>query len=661
MSRYSALVLLAGLSACAPDDIPIGGDAEPTAKLARFEDCGELRDWVADAWTEQLLIWGYGYYGYPEEDAGDDGGDGGRDHSETNVQEAGIDEPDLVKTDGDWLYVAQWNGELTVVDAWPPAETAVASRLPLDGMPASLFLDGDRALVFSSVYDDRYGGEDWSGGYVTRMSLVDLVDRLAPVETRQVDVEGWLVDARRIDGDVYVVMQSYMEMPEDAWQLLERASLPEINWEASEWERRATLEEARRALRPLVSGMVAGMDIDELLPRYWDHAPGAADAPDTLLACTDVYHPAEYSEPAVLSVVHLDLREDAGPVSATGLMSSGWIVYASADHLTVAQSSGSWWTWWEDWTSTTRLHRFTLAGADTVYEASGEVEGQVPSRWAMDEVDGYLRVATTDWGWSETGTAGNNLFVLAATGEDLDVVGEVRGIAPGEGIYAARFFDEYGFLVTFEQVDPLFTLDLRDPTAPAVVGELEVPGYSAYLHPLDGDRLLAVGMDGDEAGTITGFQMSLYDVADLAAPVQLDRLPLGSDDWSWSDSLWDAHAFTFYEGVASVPVYSYDWNGVEYEGFSGMWVVDAGATTLTELGRVDHSALVAASECLYDGVEDASATCPDAWWYATMRRSVVIEGWLYSLSDYGVVVTPHRDPATVAAEALFWPIETGPL
>lgn len=665
MARILPLLVLAGLAGCAPDDgaepAPDGGAVG--AKLVRFEDCDALRDWVAEAWTEQLLGYAYGYGGWPEEDAGGDG-DAPTEYSETNVQEVGVDEPDLVKTDGEHLYVTQWTGELTIVDSWPAADTTIAAHLPLEGWPASMFLDGDRALVFSTLYDER-GDADWRWGTATRLGVVDVTDRTAPAETRQIDVEGWLVDARRIEGDVYVVLQSYISVPEPIWSLLTDVNLPEMDWSASAAEQELTRAEARRRLAPLVGAIVDGLDLDELLPRAWDHAPGEVVDPTLLLDCIDVYHPAEKSEPQVLSVVHLDLRQDGGGVSATGLLASGWTVYASAANLYVAQSSWAWWDGWTtDWTPNTRVHRFALAGADTVYEASGEVDGYVLNRWSMDERDNYLRVATSDGGWADEGeVAANHVFVLGQQGEGLAVVGALNDIAPGEQIYAARFMEDYGFLVTFEQVDPLFTLDLRDPTAPALVGELEVPGYSSYLHPLDGGHLLAVGMDAETDGTVLGFQASLFDVTDLAAPTQLDRLLVTSDDWSWSEALWDAHAFTYFDGVMSVPVYTYDYDETTgaYDGFSGLWVVDVGDRALAELGRVDHSDLVEESACLYSGSlgEGVSETCPADYWYAGLRRSVVIEDYLYSVSDYGIKVSIQRAPDIEVARVVFWPL--GPM
>jgi hypothetical protein len=261
--------------------------------------------------------------------------------------------------------------------------------------------------------------------------------------------------------------------------------------------------------------------------------------------------------------------------------------------------------------------------------------------WALDEHEGHLRVATADL---ERGT---NLFALgvAPKGGLLPLVGALRSVAPGETMRAVRYDGDRAWLITFEQVDPLFTLDLSEPRDPRIAGELVIPGFSAYLHPFDGDRLLGVGMAGTADGRLTGVDVSLFDIADPAAPKQMDELVIAESGWSESEILWDPHAFTFFDGVAAIPVQAYtevwDTGGREVAPvpFSGLVVVDVDRVgTLTELGRVDHADLVDAS---------MGSSLP------RMRRSVVIEDVLYSMSDAGVKASVLRDPSTEIARVPF--------
>lgn len=718
-SRFAAalspavLALALGAGCATPQDPPT---LQARAMLERFSDCDDLRSYVAASWVEMLVQSMYGgYWGPVEDDAEGDpaddggGGDGPTSWSETNVQEAGVDEPDVVKTDGEFIYVAQ-RGELTIVRSWPAEDTAKVASLELEGNPYALFLRGDRALVYSYVYDlaEEGVGEDWAYGYGTRLTVVDVSDRTAPVALRTVDLEGWYASARSIGGDVYTVVTTYGELPYALWDVLWNGDLawPEYDWEATEEEQEAVREEARALVRPLVQEAVDALSEEQLVPQVVDRAPGEPAEPAALLSCADLYHPEEQAVPSVLAVVHLDLDAgDAGSaVTATGVMADGWTMYASQESLYVAQSSWSWWWGWGDAELESRVHKFDLDGDATVYAASGAVPGWLLNQFSMGEHAGDLRVATTDWSWWEDdgddAEPGSNVFVLRESAGELATIGEVRGIAPGEQIYSARFMGERGYLVTFEQIDPLFTLDLSNPSSPRVVGELEVPGYSSYLHPVGESHVLAVGMDGTEDGQITGFAVSLFDVSDFANPTLAARYAIESDDWSYSEALWDHHAFTFHDGVLTVPVYTWTYDDMGYgTGFSGLLVLDVDLEAgLTELGRIDHTDIVAESECLYggyygdDGVvvegeegevgedegggegggdegepddeadpppddggdEPAEDGCAESW-YAWMRRGIVVDDALYSLSDYGLKVNELRAPEVELARVVFWP------
>lgn len=659
--------------------------------LSRFSDCGELKAWVAAAWTEELLQYRYGWgYDLAESDAGGSGTSAPTSYSETNVQEEGVDEPDLVKTDGEYLYVTN-GSSFSVVKSWPAEETAVLSTLDLDGQAFALFLDGDRAAVLASAwdytYDDRSdkdgtepeaeaedetrtedvdeteswgvgdvpvwtGNEDYHYRTSTKVFVIDLSDRTRPELVRELDLEGWYTDARKVGGDMYLVTNLYASMPEEIYRLIDGAlDLPEPVWD-DETLSLAVMSEARALVYPHVLEAVMGMDEAALLPEQRDRLPGEEGEVTLLTECTDVYRPDGLSSPGTLALTHVDLTEgETGSVATgTGLLSQGWEVYASQDNLYISQTSGWWWSWSGD-TLQTHVHKFELDGAETRYAASGAVQGYLLNNYSMGEHDGYLRMATSDVSWWGGGTTdpANHVFVLEDSGGELSTVGHLGDIAPGEQIYAMRFMGDVGYMVTFIQVDPLFTLDLSDPTDPRIVGELKIPGYSSYLHPAGPDHLLAVGMDGEDDGTILGFQVSLFDISDLADPQLASKMVLSSDDWSYSESLWDPHAFTYFADTLSLPVYTYE-DGVD---FSGLWVIDVDleGAALSELGRVSHSDLAGLSECPDDPYDD----CYDYGDYAWMRRSVVIEDYLYSLSSYGITVTELRNPEVEVARVLWYP------
>lgn len=630
------------------------------AALRPVRDCDGLRSHLVDATVESLVQYRYGWRGLPWLDGPDAGGGnetGPADWTETNVQEQGVDELDIVKTDGRHLYVTGAEG-LVVVRSWPAPDSAVVATHELAGWPDGLFLHGDLAAAFSTSYGRGVGLVPGFAGTVN-LELVDVGDRSRPSALRTIEMVGNLVGARMIDGHLFAVVSSNLGMPQEAWDLLWRddLGLPEIPWDATQDERERAMETARQIFRPLVERIVDRLDPGEILPVVRDSAdPDGDDAAKPLLGCGDLFAPPDPSTWSVLSVVHLDLdRPQAAPLEATGLLAEGYTVYASNRSLYIAQPSW-WWSWWQAPADrmTTAIHRFDLApatgsGAAVRYAATGEVVGSLLDQFAMSEHRGFLRVATTevDWWWGAADDVDRKPANLVTVLHDdasgvLRQVGLLGGIAPGEQIYAVRFMGDIGYMVTFRQVDPLFTLDLSDPRAPRVVGELEVTGYSSYLHPVGEDHLLSVGMEADEEGRVIGLATSLFDVSDLSSPALLDRLLLEGDEqsWSWSEALSDHHAFTYHRGVLSIPAYV---GATGQEPFSGLFVLSADPDTgIAKLGEIDHSDLPPPQDDPYGG-------------FVQVRRSVYIDDAIYSLSNRGVKVNSLLDPEVELAQVPFYP------
>jgi Beta propeller domain/Vault protein inter-alpha-trypsin domain len=209
-----------------------------------------------------------------------------------------------------------------------------------------------------------------------------------------------------------------------------------------------------------------------------------------------------------------------------GAMVSGGQVYASTESIYVSAPA---YIWNQQGYANyqTQIHQFALTKNDgrPTYVASGAVDGQLLNQFSMSEHEGNLRVATTDWNWNGN-EGGNHLFVLHANAHHLDTIGAIRGLAKGERIYAGRMFGDKGYLVTFRQTDPLFTLDLSDPRHPKVAGELKINGFSNYIHPMDDNLLLAIGQDADDTGRVQGFHMQVFDVTDPAPHAPLPRKTL---------------------------------------------------------------------------------------------------------------------------------------
>lgn len=781
----TALVVGLALTGCKQDtpDEPAPPGVSTSATLRRMASCDDLRDRITDVLVEQMAqSYGYRYAVDDAEeapaadgDASGAGGDGPTDYTGTNVQEEGVDELDIVKTDGENIYVAQ-DRALHIVRSWPAAESERLASLDLPGWVNGLFQTGpDTLVVLSSVAGYEVGLEDaWWG--LVEADVIDIHDRSHPTITRTELTEGWLASARMVDGKVWMVINQPLQLPDTIWQAAYAATqgvtYPE--WDASEAEWAAYRATVRGLVGPVIQAGVAAASIDDLLPgaRTGDSGPLTA-----LHACEDIYAPEQEGPLSMLTVATLDPAQ-AG-LSATGVMADGWITYASTTNLYVAQTSWWWWNWADG--LRTHIHKFAMGGEAPAYVGSGAIDGWLYGQFAMSEHDGFLRVVSSDFDWwfgggiavdvavsedagdATEGSGGsggsdapppadapaesppddpansddpvdetpvdddppvvdqaaNHVYVLETADDGaLQVIGHVSGIAPGEQIRAARLMGDKGYVVTFRQTDPLFTLDLSDPHNPLVAGELQMTGYSAYLHPMDDDHLLGIGMNGTETGQLTGLSVAVFDVSDPAAPSLLHRYDVdagGENSWAWSEALWDHHAFTYGRDVLTIPAYTERWDTEtgEWSGFSGTISFRVTTDGIEELGRVDHTGLVAQSECLYDlwygpggiavegdkgdaeGDADGTAVDPSpgaetpgtepgddgrdtgadvdvppgdntdvepySWcdqpWYgwANVRRSVYVEDNLYTISNYGVRVNDLNDPSVDIAEVLFYP------
>ena len=437
----------------------------------------------------------------------------------TNVQEAGVDEPDVAKSDGRLLARVERTGrtaDLVLADVTgETVEETARIDLP-DVVDPELLLVGDSVVVVG-------GDQEADGSPGTRILGVDVADLDEPTVTDTLTIDTQLLSARQHGTTVRWVT---------------RTGLPDLDFARP--GRRAGSED--RALQRNLAA-VRGSGIDDWLPHVTTYAEDGTATTERLVECDEVALPgspgeADGATPGTVAVVGLDATAPLaglGDADAVGVAVSTDLVYASTDRLYLATSgapTGCCWTvdralpggptGWPvgGWSGTSEVHELELAGTAATYVASGEVDGTIRDRWSMDEHDGVLRVAVGPS--SETGDF-SSIVTMRRDGTRLEEIGRVDRIGPREDIEAVRWFGDLALVVTFRRVDPLYTVDLSDQTAPRVVGELKVPGYSAYLHPLGPHRLLGLG-EGPVAGRRWGAQTSLFDLADLAAPRRLDVL-----------------------------------------------------------------------------------------------------------------------------------------
>ena len=514
----------------------------------------------------------------PEDDLAVDGDDsGGGEYSQTNTQEAGVDEADLVKTDGNYIYAISGR-DLVVVSVDDTGALAEVGRISLTGRPLELFLYGDLAVVFSALAEadvpdaialpsppansGYYDGKDiampapdvdymYYDGQYTGIDVIDLSDRAAPAVLRNAQYAGSYVSSRRVDGAVRAVLSSPLpaiEVP--TWVGVDY-------WDMGRFEANREINRACDELIASNEKIINALTLDDLLPMKADSAD---DAAEPVAECTDIFGPKTPAGSGMLTVVSLDLEHPAEKQRDVAVVGEEGQVYASptalylttsGDYVRVAWESGL----WEEETS--GIYKFDIASdpGTATYLGSGEAEGRMLSQFSLGEFEGYLRVATTTGSaWWEENTLDNHIIIFKEEGGKLVVTGELSGIGEGEEIYAARFMGPRGFVVTYLETDPLFTFDLSDPAAPKVVGEWQGPGYSTYLHPFGDNLLIAMGKDDR---WVTG--VSLYDLGDFANPVLVERQPLPGENYE-SVALYEHKAFTFNSETGELFLPFYDWD-----------------------------------------------------------------------------------------------------
>lgn len=519
--------------------------------LTAFASHDQLSDFLSDSMGED---YSESSYYYSNEALSGDSSAPKTSYSTTNVQVSGVDEQDIVKTDGEHIFVLSRN-IVTIAKAYPPDEMVVLSRLNTTDLMghededttvyvSGLYVFQERLVVISYLYNwDFYWTYSAADEYAldeldfdrSILSVFNIEDAANPELEYSIGVSGYVLTSRMIGNVVYLVAQSWIFSVEDQF----------------------------------------------LLPKIWTGSESSE------FVASDVFYDSETKESsAFVNLLSLNVMDGShGQISVvTGYAST---VYMSIDSLylsfqkwsgAIALLDGEAVAASED-TARTTLHKISVDGLVMVPTASGTVKGWLLNQFSMDEKEDTLRVATTT-SWTDRQ---NGVYVL---GSNLSIIGSLEGLAPSERIYSARFVGDTLYLVTFLQVDPLFIIDLSDPTTPRVLGELKVPGFSTYLHPIDDDYIFGIGRENNSV------KISLFDVSDPANPIERDSYVVYGS--SYSDATYDHKAVMYHPGlgllVIPVMTYAYDEVAHIYYPETGAWVFSVSANEDIALeGVVDHT------------------------------------------------------------------------
>ncbi len=437
-------------------------------------------------------------------------------YGKTNTQVENVDEADIIKNDGKYLYILsggsfQTPRRVTILSA---ADMEVNSRIELDSEDyyysiEEMFVSGNRLVLLAKETEKLESDDDdstadspyYDGYYYGESDIVsfvyDISDRENPALVRKVSQDGSrYISSRMIDGVLYTV--------------------------SSYWVRGESEEEIKENSVPEVNGKEITCD------------------------CIYIY---DYDSQEYIILSAYDTKLDDGTVTSLSLLGSGDEVYCSRDALYVAG-----WKYDDANGNATEIYSFNLNGTDISYRASGAVKGSILNQFSLDEYEENLRIATTYYSYKHDVDV-SSVYVLD---KDLQLIGALEDIAYDEQVKSVRFMGDTGYIVTFRNTDPLFTLDLSDPTAPKTVGEVKLPGFSSYLHPVGDGLVVGIGYDGDEeSADFSSIKVSLFDVSDLKNPKEVDTFVLKN---VYSSAIDNPKAFIYYpeENLIGFPVEHYD-------------------------------------------------------------------------------------------------------
>lgn len=487
------------------------------------EICKKLQNSLSNARSENLLEseTAMGDMAAAEEAAASEAADSGStvsyagDYSQTNVQTEGVDEGDVVKTDGRYLYIIREGREVQIVSiqAGKMAEVAVI-RPTLEQSENSIldmYLTGDTLQIICQRYDAdmQEDGEDaYYMNYrgITSVCTYDLTDRANPVHVGTTEQEGTYYTSRKSGEYLYLFTSVYPQeslIRQYADQGKEYGLIPLVNRET--------------------------------------------------MAASDIYIPKEDDRGGTEYMLITSVNENKPDQIADqkAILESASRFYVSTENIYLEREN------WETGSTQTAIARFSFSQGKIKGESAGVVNGAVTDDFATNEYDGFLRVLTTQW--NDSGSQTNNVYVLD---QNMEIVGKIDNLAEDESIYSARFMGNTGYFVTYRQVDPLFSVDFSDPTHPKILGELKVSGFSEYLHFYGENRLLGIGWETDpETGATKGLKLSMFDVSDPADVKEVDKLVIKNIDYFPGEYNYKALTVSPEKNVIGLAASSYESSG----------------------------------------------------------------------------------------------------
>ena len=554
------------------------------------------------------------------------------DFSGTNVQVAGVDEADFLKTDGTYVYIISEN-KLTIVDAYPANQSKVVSKTSLDipqgeGLQ-NMFVNGDELVVFYVEYGEQRNIAEYGYAFQTSYAptthalILDISDRSDPSLVRDYEASGQYGNSRMIGRQIFLLTLSGVDyqrpVPPTVTESSRLVATPDVYYFGNPEQQytfntvtaldldKALLDDGSQGLLSetfmIGSGNTVYVSENNIYIAYQENmqyyqtsnkerfsrviVPLLPSEQQRQIASIENNTSLDSAEKwDKMSEVLQGYYEDLSQPEMSELFSTIQSDLAEYDAI-IARDSQK-----------TVIHKISIKGDSVLqYVAKGEVPGRLLNQFSMDENNGMFRIATTsEYSTPQRFVMHNNVYTLD---QDMEIAGRLEGVAPNESIYSARFMGDRLYLVTFQRMDPFFVIDLSDDQ-PKVLGALKLPGFSNYLHPYDKDHVIGIGRETriNEYGGVEfqGVKMALFDVSDVTNPTAVDTYMIGGSETD-SEVLRDHRALLFdkEKNVLSIPIFSpeirhYDVTGDLYEPkqWAGFYVFSLDGGRFELEGEIEH-------------------------------------------------------------------------
>lgn len=476
---------------------------------------------------------------------------GSADYSTTNLQVDGVDEADIIKNDGKYIYLIKGNS-VRIIEAYPSTNMKELVSFQLgekdeNFYPSEMYVDGNKLVVVgnksfyysypmvddASTTDAKMIAPPYYGSGRTKVFIVDVTDHSKPTVKRSVEFDGNYSTSRKVDGTLYMVMNRYPYYP------------VMYNNVKGEYER----------------------DTTGFMPMMKD---SKNTSEETVVPCNKVMLLPKPQSFNFLITAAIPVNDETKDVSRSMILGDTQNVYASKGSLYVAATDWGNGYYQPYGSFGTQIYRFALGDGTIEYKSKGKVPGNIINQFSMDESNGTFRIATTKNEYDPDDKMSNGVYVFD---QAMKLKGKIEGIAEGEKIYSTRFLGNRLYMVTFKTVDPLFVIDLSDATSPKILGKLKIPGYSTYLHPYDENHLIGFGNDVDESidadkvhsedaiyyTAVLGMKIAMFDVTDVNHPKEMFKEVIG-DRGTTSDVLYNHKALLFdkEKGLMAFPLTVYE-------------------------------------------------------------------------------------------------------